>query len=124
MIFFVLVLHAIALLLLMRTIWWMSKQHQILPTIHNLLILGLWAFGLLFAIYLSVSHPWIYLGVGAVLGLFQFVIDSIELPGRPNYSVSTKIALAIPVVLAWPEWISFTIFCIWHADKINLDEEF
>jgi hypothetical protein len=116
-------LHTLALIFLIRSIWWAVKAYSIPLTSHSLPIIGIWGLLLLATIWLSIMHPWIYLWVGAVLGLFQFTLDSIEIPGRPNYSLLGKLVSATSVVALWPELGSFTIFCVWHADKI-IDEEF
>lgn len=122
MIFFFALLHIVALFLLIRTVWWTSKTYSITPTIHNLPIIGMWVLMLISTILLSLLHPWIYLLIGLPFGIFQLVINSIEIPGRPNYSLLGKILSAFSVVFLWPELGSFSIFCVWHADKI-VDEE-
>lgn len=122
MIIFFSILHTIGLLLLIREVLWTAKTYSILPTIHNLPILGMWALILLGTIYLSLFHPWIYLGVGIPFGIFQFILESIDLPGRPNFSLLGKVLSALSVVFLWPELGSYTIFCVWNADKI-IDEE-
>jgi hypothetical protein len=115
-------LHIVALILLTRTVWWASKNYSIPLTFSNLPIMGIWVLALFGTIYLSLFHPWIYLMIGIPLGLFQLILESIELPGRPNYSFLGKLLSALSVIFLWPELGSFTIFCVWHADKI-VDEE-
>lgn len=122
MVFFLTLLHIVALFLLIRTVWWTSKTYSITLTFHNLPIVGIWVLMLISGILLSLLHPWIYLSIGLPFGMFNLVLDCIEIPGRPNHSLLGKILSALSVVFLWPELVSFSIFCVWHADKI-VDEE-
>jgi len=122
MFFFFLVLHIVALILLARTILWTSKTYSIATTIHNLPIVGIWILLLLGAVSLSLFHPWVYLSIGIPFGIFQFVLESIDIPGRPSYNLLGKLISALSIVFLWPELGSLTLFCLWHADKI-VDEE-
>lgn len=115
-------LHLFGTILLVRATWQDARTYSIPITIHNVPILGIWALILAGCIWLSLAHPWIYLVIGFLLGMFQFIIESIEIPDRPRYALPGRILSALSVMLLWPELASFTIFCIWHADKIP-DEE-
>jgi hypothetical protein len=112
----------VALILLARTILWTSKTYSIATTIHNLPIIGIWILLLLGAISLSLFHHWVYLSIGIPFGIFQFILESIDIPGRPSYNLPGKIFSAFSIVFLWPELGSLTLFCLWHADKI-VDEE-
>lgn len=114
--------HLIAIILLVRTVWWSYKNYSIPMTTHDLPVLGIWVLLLFGTISLSIFYPLTYLIIGSLFGMFQFVLESIEIPGRPNYSFLGKLISSLSVVFFWPELGSFTFFCLWHADKI-IDEE-
>lgn len=120
--FVLLFLHLVAMILLVRTFWWVHRTYSIPITIHNLPIIGIGTILLFGAISLSFFYPLIYLIMGTMFGMFQFVLESIEIPGRPNYTFLGKIISSLSVVFFWPELGSFTFFCLWHADKM-VDEE-
>jgi len=115
-------LHSIAMILLIRTIWWACKNYSIRLTIHNFPIIGIGSLLLFGFIGLSIFYPFTYLVMGSLFGMFQFILESIEIPGRPNYSFLGKLISSLAVVFFWPELGSFTFFCLWHADKM-IDEE-
>lgn len=117
-----LILHFIAMILLIRTVWWAYRNYSIPITIHDLPILGIWTLLLFGAISISIFYPLTYLIIGGIFGMFQFILESIEIPGRPNYLFLGKLISSLSVVFLWPELGSFTFFCLWHADKMS-DEE-
>lgn len=120
---FILLLQMISNLILFRLIWWGYKKFKLKITWHNLPVILICLLLIIAGTLLNLHNVAYYLPTGALLGLFIWTLNSIEVNDHPSQPFINKLLISTIVCMVWPQIIVFMIFYGLNSDKINLDEE-
>lgn len=120
---FILVLQIVANIVLFKLIWWARGKFKIKITLNNLPIILMCILLIIFGSLLNLHSTILYLPTGALLGLFIWTLNSIEVKNHPNQSIFHKLLISTIVSFVWPQIIVFMIFYGFNSDKINLNDE-
>lgn len=109
-------LQVMATLILAFAIRHASKIYDIPLTIHNTPIVVMWILGMMAMLWLSITFPLIYLGVGFICGMLLLATSELS-----DSSKISSALISLSAIFIWVQITAFVAFVILNQDKIELE---
>lgn len=109
-------LQVIATVILGFAIRYACRIYDISLTIHNAPVVIMWIVGLITMLWLSITFPLIYLGVGFICGML--LLSTSELSSS---SKTSSVIMSMISIFVWAQVTAFIAFVLLNSDKIEIE---